>query len=45
MKSKKKKKEKPEDSPYWCRHCKRVIAIAFLMHMWDMHGERDEKAV
>lgn len=28
---------KPEDSPYYCKECKRVIRIAYRLHMWDMH--------
>ena len=27
-----------EDNPYYCKYCKRVIPIAFKLHMRDKHG-------
>ena len=29
---------KPEDSPYYCKYCKKVIPIAFELHLKDKHG-------
>ena len=29
----------PENSPYYCKHCKKVIRIAYRLHMWEKHGE------
>jgi len=28
-----------EDNPYYCKYCKRIIPIAFKLHMRDKHGE------
>lgn len=28
-----------EDNPYYCKYCKKVIPIAFKLHMEDKHGE------
>jgi len=27
-----------EDNPYYCKYCKKVIPIAFKLHMKDKHG-------
>jgi len=27
-----------KDSPYYCKYCKKVIPIAFKLHMRDKHG-------
>jgi len=28
-----------EDNPYYCKYCKKIIPIAFKLHMRDKHGE------